>query len=136
MTTFAATDFLVTVNSVDLSAWVVGLDLDIEPEELPDTHMGDTTKQSMGGLDVWGGRITFSQDFAAGGPDATINGIVKTVVTVAIQPTAGAKSTTNPSYEGSALITRYKPFGNSVGEKATCEMAFVSAGNLTRDVTP
>ena len=136
MATFAATDFLVTVNSVDLSAWVKSVDLDIDAEDLDDTNMGDTTKISLAGLNVWGGRIGFSQDFAAGGPDATLNGIVGTVVTVAIQPTSAAKATTNPSYEGSALIKRYKPFGNSAGEKATCEMEFVSAGDITRDVTP
>ncbi len=136
MTTLALTDAVVSVNAKDLSPDGVKVDIDYSAEELEDTAFGDTTKSRIGGLKDWGGTLEFNQDFAATpAPDVDLFAIVGTVVAIAIKATSSATSATNPDYQGNALITSYKVFGQSVGELAMAVCTFVAAGNLTRATT-
>jgi len=135
MATLALTDAVVTVNAKDLSPDGVKVDLDFSAEQLEDTAFGDTTKSRIGGLFDWGGTFEFNQDFAVTpAPDVDLFAVVGTVVAIAVKPTSGATSATNPDYQGNALITNYKVFGQGVGEKAMAVATFVAAGNLTRAV--
>ena len=135
MATLSLTDAVVSVNAKDLSADGVKIDLEYSAEELEDTAFGDTTRQRIGGFKNWGGTLEFNQDFAATpNPDIDLFAIVGTVVAIAIKPTSAATSATNPDYQGQALITNYKIFGQSVGEIAMASCSFVSAGALTRAV--
>ncbi len=135
MATLALTDAAVSVNGMDLSPDGVKVDLDYSAEELEDTAFGDTTKSRIGGLLDWGGTLEFNQDFAATpAPDVDLFPIVGTVVAIAIAPASGTTTATNPEYQGNALITSYKIFGQGVGELARAVCTFVAAGNLTRAV--
>ncbi len=136
MATLAFTDATVSVNAKVLSPDGVKVDLDYSAEELEDTAFGDTTKSRIGGLKDWGGTLEFNQDFAATpAPDVDLFAIVGTVVAIAIAPASGTTTATNPEYQGNALITNYKIFGQGVGELARAVCTFVAAGNLTRAVT-
>lgn len=132
MATFALTDASVTINSVNLSAWVTSVTFPFSAEELDDTAMGDSTRSAAGGLKNWGPTIEFNQDFAAGGPDATIQPLVGTTTTISVRPTSSAVSSTNPNYTGTVLVAEYSPFGNRVGEQATCSVRTVAAGDPSR----
>ncbi len=135
MATLALIDAVVSVNAAALSPDGVKVDLDYSAEELEDTAFGDTTKSRIGGLKDWGGTLEFNQDFAAApAPDVDLFAIVGTVVAIAIKPTSAATSATNPDYQGNALITNYKIFGQGVGELARALCTFVAAGDLTRAV--
>ncbi len=119
MGSLAFIDARVEVNSVDMSDWVNGVTLPVEYEALEDTAMGDTARSRVAGLEDSTIQIDWNQDFAAGGPDATIWPIRKTVVAIKVRPTSAAIAATNPEYVGSYLIGGYSPFSNKVGELGT-----------------
>lgn len=119
MATLSFVDARVEINSVDLSDWVTSVTLPVEYEALEDTAMGDTARSRIGGLEDSTIQINFNQDFAAGGPDATVWPVRKTVVTIKVRPTSAAVSATNPEYVGSYLINQWSPFGAEVGSLAT-----------------
>lgn len=124
MGTLAFTDARVEVNSVDLSDWVTSVTLPIEFEALEDTAMGDVARSRIAGLGDSTIQINFNQDFAAGGPDATVAAAIKTVVTIKVRPTSSSISATNPEYVGDYLISQNNPFGNGVGELAKMNVSW------------
>lgn len=124
MSTLALTDARVEVNSVDLSDWVTSVTLPIQFNALENTAMGDTGRSRQAGLQDSTIQINFNQDFAAGGPDATIAAAIGTVVTIKVRPTSASIGSTNPEYVGSYLISENNPFGNSVGDLATVSVSW------------
>lgn len=132
MASLALTDAFVSIGGVDLSDWVLSVTLPRGVESLDETTMGATTRIGKGGLKTWNVEVEFKQDFAAGGPDATLDPLVGTTATIIVRPTSAAVSATNPNYTGTGLITNYQPFGNSVGDLATCSVSIESAGTMTR----
>lgn len=127
MASFAATDFRVEVNSVDLSDWNTGVTWPINYDALDDTAMGDVARSRIAGLQSSDLQTQWVQDFAAGGPDATISAIDGTVVTVKVRPTSGAISATNPEYVEDFLVSDYTPFSASVGDLATTSCTWPSS---------
>lgn len=132
MATSILTDGFVSIDGNDVSSNVVSVTLTFEAESLEETAMGDTTRVMKGGLKNWSFEIEMHSDFAASQLDSILFPIIGTVVTVIFRPASGAVSTSNPNYTGSALLTAYPPFGNSVGELATTTLSGVSAGALSR----
>lgn len=132
MATLALTDARVEVNAVNLSAHANSVSLSVEVDEQEDTAFGDTYRSRIGGLKDWTVDIEFNQDFASGGPDATLFSLLGTVVTVKVRPTTSAISTTNPEYSGSVLVTEYSPVDGSVGDLATSSVSWPGAGTLSR----
>ncbi len=128
MTTEVLTDARVEYDSVDLSAFVTAVTLTYESEAQDDTAMGDLTRSNLGGLKNWAAEVEFNQDFAAGGPDATLFAKLGLIANLKIRKTTAAISATNPEYSGDALLTSYPPFGNTVGDKATTSASFVPGG--------
>lgn len=124
MGTFALIDARVEVNAVDLSDWVTSVTLPVQFDALEDTAMGDTARSRVKGLQDSTIQIGFNQDFAAGGPDATISAAQGTTVVVKVRPTSAAIGPTNPEYVGSYLISENNPFGNNVGELATTSVSW------------
>lgn len=119
MATHAFVDARVEVNSVDLSDWVTSVELPIEYDALEDTAMGDSARSRLAGLQDSTIKLEFNQDFAAGGPDATVMAVDGTVVVIKVRPTSASIGSTNPEYVGSYLIAQWSPFTSSVGELAT-----------------
>ena len=76
MAIFAATDYYVMINSVDLSDWVRTVEMPHKAAALDKTTMGLTTKANLAGLKEWSLTVTGLQDYASGGPDATLNSLV------------------------------------------------------------
>lgn len=124
MGTLAFTDARVEINSVDLSDWVTGVTLPIQFDALENTAMGDTARSRQAGLQDSTIQVQFNQDFAAGGPDATISAAQGTVVTIKVRPTSSAIGATNPEYVGSYLVSENNPFGNNVGDLATMSVSW------------
>lgn len=134
MGTFVLTDADLSVGGVDLSDHVESLTINYEAESVDDTVMSDDTRSMAGGLKVWSMDVVFKQDFAASKVDATLFSAVGTVVELIAKPTSDAVSATNPSFTGDALIQSYPPISGTVGDHATTNVTFSSAGTLARAV--
>ena len=134
MATLAFTDAVITINSVNLSTFANQVSITYEGEAQDETAFGDTTRINKGGLLNWTMEVTFHQDFAVGGVDATMFSLVNTTTTVSVKPTSAATSATNPDYNGTGYIQNYQPFSNSVGELASATISILSAGTLARSV--
>lgn len=126
-------DFYFSINSVDLSAWVIALSIPEGANSNPDTAMGDDTESNAPALKTWSGSVTFNADFAAGGPDATIAPLLGTTTAIEWRPKSDAASATNPKRTGTALVTGWNPTGDGrVGSQATQTVMLASASDLTR----
>jgi hypothetical protein len=123
LATLALTDARIEFNAVVLSSWCTGVTLPWQFDALDDTAFGDIARSRIKGLGDSTIQLQFQQDFAAGGPDATIAAAMGTVVVIKVRPTSAAISATNPEYVGSYLVTENNPFGNNVGEKATMSVS-------------
>ena len=122
-----------SINAVDLSLKLTRINTPQGVERKDDTAMGDDTRSAPGGaLKTWNIAATFNQDYAAGSVDATLSGIVGTVVAIEYRPTTDAVGATNPKWTGNGLIEAYEPVAGDVGDQATATVSIGSAGTLTR----
>lgn len=110
------TNASVTVNSVDLSAYVTNVVVDRQKDPVETTAMGATGHTFVGGLQSDTVTINFNQDFAATKVNATLTGLVGTTTTVLVKHDSGAVSATNPSYSCSGFFAGYSPINGGVGD--------------------
>lgn len=132
MAKFAATDYAVTINGVNLSTNLNSVELAIESDDLETTAFGGEWRTRVGGLKTGSLTLSFMQDFGAGAVDATLYPLLNTLATVVIKPTSGSVSATNPSYTATCLVNSYSPFASSVGDIATLSVTFPVSGTVTR----
>lgn len=141
MAAIVYTDALVVINSVDLSDHVKSVTLNYESEVLDDTVMGTSgTRSAICGLKNWSLEVNFLQDYAAGEVDATLFGLVGAVAfPIRVRPSkTNAISTSNPEYQGDAILASYPPITGEVGALGTATASFRAGGGstLVRDVMP
>lgn len=134
MAKFAAKDYSIVINSVDLSDHLVSASLPLEQASEEITAHGDGSRTYTLGLKDASLDLEFRQNFAADEVDATLWAIFDgdAAVTFTIKPTSAAVGTANPSYSGSVILTSYDPFGASVGDTADTSPAFQVTGAVTR----
>jgi len=129
---FAATDLEVTIDTVDFSASLAAVTLDISKEQLETTAFGDAARTYIAGLQDASVTFSFHQDFAASAVDATLHAALGTEVAIVVKPTSEAVSAGNPSYSFNALVTQIVPFSSNVGDLATQDVSFPISGAITR----
>ena len=132
MATLVLTDAVLTINAVDLSDWCKSATLEYEAEAVDETAMGDTTRTNIGGLKSWTLSADLMQDYATSAPDQTLWALVGTVVTVKLKATSATNGSTNPEYQGSALVQSYQPVGGTVGELHMTLLRNSATGSLLR----
>jgi len=132
---FAATDLEVTIDTVDFSASLAAVTLDISKEQLETTAFGDAARTYIAGLQDATVTFSFHQDFAASAVDATLHAALGTEVAIVVKPTSEAVSAGNPSYSFNALVTQIVPFSSNVGDLATQDVSFPISGAITRATT-
>jgi len=132
---FAATDLEVTIDTVDFSASLAAVTLDISKEQLETTAFGDAARTYIAGLQDATVTFSFHQDFAASAVDATLHAALGTEVAIVVKPTSEAVGTGNPSYSFNALVTQIVPFSSNVGDLATQDVSFPISGAITRATT-
>jgi len=132
---FAATDLEVTIDTVDFSASLAAVTLDISKEQLETTAFGDAARTYIAGLQDATVTFSFHQDFAASAVDATLHAALGTEVAIVVKPTSDAVGTGNPSYSFNALVTQITPFSSNVGDLATQDVSFPISGAITRATT-
>lgn len=134
MASFAFIDCRLEVNSVVLSGFARAVTLNISADELDTTTFGNIYRTRIAGLADWSVQLEFNSDFAASAVDATLHPLLRSTTTVKVRPTTASIAATNPEYSGSALVSQYNPFGNSVGDLATVSVQWPGAGTLARAV--
>ena len=132
MAKFAATDYDITIDTVDFSDSLAAVTLDISKEQLKVTAFGDAARTYIAGLQDGSVTLSFHQDFAASAVDATLHAALGTEIAVVIKPTSGAVGAGNPSYSFNALVTQITPFSSNVGDLATQDVTFPISGAVTR----
>ena len=132
MANMVLTNAFVSINSVNLSQFVKSVSISYKSEMQDDTAMGDTARSRIGSLKDYSLSIEFFQDYAAGAVDATLFGIVGSVVPIEVRGSAAAASATNPKYTGSAILETYQPVGGSVGDNLMAPISMSGVGALTR----
>lgn len=123
---------VLTINSVDMTAYIAECSLDISVDELDDTNFGDTAKSRIGGLKDGSVKFKFNQDFTVGTVDNIMWALLGTVVTFAVKAATGTVTTSNPNYTGSFLMTSWSPVNGSVGDLATVDVTFPTTGAILR----
>ena len=121
-----------TVNSVDLSAYVSSITLNRTVDEVEVTAMGDTGHKYVAGLEANSITIDFFNDWATGKVGQTLDAAFGTVVTVTVQPAAGVVSATNPKYTMSCLVNNITPVNGGVGDLATQSVTWNVNGAITK----
>ena len=134
MASFVFTDARVVIDGNNMSDHVRQVTVNYSAELQDSTAMGDDTRERLGGLKDWSIDVEFNQDFAASQVDATLFPLVGTTFTVAVRPTSGAISATNPEYTGTGILESYPPLGGGVGDLATTSITIQSAGKLNRNI--
>ncbi len=125
-------DATITVNAIVLSDRANSVELNYEVDSVEITAFGDTGHKFTGGLQNLTCSIEFMQDFAANEVEATLYPLVGTTTTVAITPTSGGVSSTNPLYTiTGAFLASHQPVSGAVGELAMTSVVF-TGGSLAK----
>ena len=129
---FSATDFDISINSVDFSDSLAALTLDVSREQLEVTSFGNTARRYIAGLQDASVTLSFHQDFAVGSVDSTLWSNLGGTVAIVVKPTSSAVGSANPSYSFNALVVQTTPFSSNVGDLATMDVTWPVDGAITR----
>ncbi len=135
MAVFVLTDASLTVNAVNLSAYVTSITLNWERDSVETTAMGATGHVFTGGLQNISLDVTLNQDFAASTVAPTLDALVGSTTTVVIKPTSAATSATNPTYTISNMyLGAVQPVSGSTGDLASMSIS-MTGGSLVKTTT-
>jgi hypothetical protein len=133
-------DAMVSVNSVDLSDHVSAVSIETSRPEVDVTSMGADYMEIIPGIPDATVTVSFFNDYAAGEVYATLQPLstTDTPFPIAIRPTTGAISATNPEMQMSVLMYSFSPISGDVGSANTMEATFRNASQtgITYDTTP
>ena len=132
MAKFSATDYDITINSVNFSTSLAAATLDISREQLEITSFGNTARRYIAGLQDASLTLSFHQDFAVGSVDSTLFTNLGGTVAITIKPTSGSVTSSNPVFSFNALVVQTTPFASNVGDLATMDVTWPVDGAITR----
>jgi hypothetical protein len=127
---------MLQVNSVDISSYTTKIELALDVDEKDVTTFGSAGwKEVLGGIKSAGLNVTFQQDVAAGNLDQQIFALFGTVVTFEVRLVNTARSTSNPAYTGSVLISKWNPISGGVGDDAEVSVSWPTSGAVARQTS-
>jgi hypothetical protein len=132
MAKFVLTDVKTTINGTNFSDHLASVTIDLSADEVETTAFGGSGfRTRAGGLKDASITLSFHNDFGTSGSDAvdsTIYNLFNTNATVVVTPTSSAVSASNPSYTGVFLVSQINPISGSVGDLATRDLTWPTAG--------
>ena len=132
MAKFVLTSVTTTINGTDFSDHLASVTLDLSADEVETTAFGGSGfRTRVGGLKDGSITLSFHNDFGSSGSeavDSTIYNLYGSNATVVVRPTSGTVSATNPSYSGVYLVSQVNPISGSVGDLATRDLTWPTAG--------
>jgi len=135
MAKFVATNFIITLNGVDLTSSLNSVTIETSSNEVETTTFGTAStayRTVVGGIVSSTVKLDFYQDYAASSVDATINGLINTIGTIVVKPAGTAVSATNPSYTATCLINAYTPISGQIGDLSSFSVTWPTTGAVTR----
>ena len=141
MAKYIIKDAVVTINSVDLSARVAEVTVNMDADDVDVSTMGTGVHEHLGGLRNDSFVVKFLQDFAAALVDATLFPLLATASAqptfpISVKPTSGATSTTNPSYSCTeGILLTYQPIQGAVGARSEVDVTFPANDSIVRAVS-
>lgn len=121
-------------TTTDWSDHISQVSIDLNRANVDFTNFGSggfvENKPGLAGFDL---TIDFFNDYASS-VDATFGpaAIAGTLLYFDFKPTSSARGTGNPSYVGAFYIAKYPPIGVQVGNAATSQIGFMTAGKYAR----
>lgn len=125
----------VLINSVDYSADLQQVALNLSAESIDITTMGSGgAREHASGLTSGTVECTFVGDLSASGLDSVLFGLLGGAsTTFEVAGTDAAVGTDAPAFQGSAILTEYNgPVSGGVGELNTHTVTFQVSGTITR----
>lgn len=124
-----------SIGGTAVEANVRTLNRNIEQPEIDVTGLGDTGPRSLIDNFRWGTDLDGANDFAAGGIDSILFGLVgdEDGAATILQPTGAGAGANDPNYTGSEVLRSYQmSFG--VGGAASYRASLAGSTTLTRAV--
>ena len=132
MAKFVLTNVVTTINGTNFSDHLAAVTIDLSSDEVETTAFGGSGfRTRVAGLKDGSITLSFHNDFGTSGSDAvdsTIWNLFGTNATVVVLPNGTAASASNPSYSGLFLVSQVNPISGSVGDLATRELTWPTAG--------
>ena len=132
MAKFVLTNVVTTINGTNFSDHLAAVTIDLSSDEVETTAFGGSGfRTRVAGLKDGSITLSFHNDFGTSGSDAvdsTIWNLFGTNATVVVLPNGTAVSASNPSYTGVFLVSQVNPISGSVGDLATRELTWPTAG--------
>jgi len=135
MAVFVHKTVYLSVETVDLSAYVVRATLTVDQEAIDVTALGSatTTRIFTPGLINWSLEVEFQEDYAAAKVDATLWSLIgSAAVSLVFRPTTAVVGATNPQFTGESMLESYPAISAQVGSLSMCTAKFKAAGALAR----
>lgn len=132
MAKFVLTNVVTTINGTNFSDHLAAVTIDLSSDEVETTAFGGSGfRTRVAGLKDGSITLSFHNDFGTSGSDAvdsTIWNLFGTNATVVVLPNGTAVSATNPSYSGLFLVSQVNPIQGSLGDLATRDVTWPTAG--------
>jgi hypothetical protein len=132
MAKFVLTSVTTSINGQDFTDHLAAVTIDLSSDEVETTAFGGSGfRTRVGGLKDGSITLSFHNDFGTSGSeavDSTIWSLFNTAATVVVRPTSGTVSPSNPSYTGVFLVSQVNPISGSVGDLATRDVTWPTAG--------
>jgi hypothetical protein len=132
MSKFVLTDVVTKINGVDFSDHLAAVTISVSSDEVETTAFGGSGYRTrVAGLKDGNITLSFHNDFAttgSGAVDSTIWSLFGSQATVVVSPAGTTISATNPSYTGVYLVSQVNPIGGNVGDLATRDVTWPTAG--------
>lgn len=132
----------------DISASVTKVTLERKYDLHENTHMGQTAKSRIAGLEEWTMSIDVLQSFSTGQAatesQLNIDKLLATLVDICttgksfmvhLRPVNTERSSDNPEYKGLAVLESYSPVDGEVGDLLKMTIPLQSADSLQRIAT-
>jgi len=131
MAVFLNNAAVVTLNSVDLSAFVTAVTINQSFDELEITAMGDTAHKFVKGLEASTITLDFLNDNAANATIQTLRAAYGTTVPLTIKQTSAATSASNPLYSTTVLINNLQNVNGAVGDVSSQSLTLTCNSVIT-----
>jgi hypothetical protein len=117
----------VTINSVDLSAYVTAVEIDDGYVPMDRTVFGNVTRTIGGGIGDWTVRVKARQDFGSSAWHSQILPLLNLNTTIVINRNS---QSLHPQWTGTGRFRRYTPLKTKAGEDPEVELEFGSTGTF------
>lgn len=124
-----------SLNGVDRSSWTSNVQLAVEAEAKDvTTFASGGFKENLSGLKSGNIQIGFKNDLAAGQLDELMWAlfIASAAVTFEVRALQSARSTSNPGYTGSLIVTGWTPISGAPGDVNEQSVTYPSTGAIVR----